>query len=651
MKKTIYIALIFSVLLSVFSIFSFADDTSRAGVSLMDEMESNLPNFNPSEYTGGRAMIVGAVEDLQDETCLYLYMYNPDKEDIRSGTINLTVNVTSDDGYNKSKSFSGIATYCVACTGDYLYVKLRVDLSSIKGILMTGTGYKRNYSWDQLMYKFFDSSSFYNNYLINFVLQKNSWTFSDSSSGLNVESSAEEVAQLDVHHTWYRSPYATEGKNTFDEVHTVYFSIPEQYAEYYEILYSVASTYTKKHTRPLIIGTSNFHKYGRNPENIAKYGDYANLMGAIKALNGFAILSEDYTESLYTDAEHNVNVIEIMSDFGYNVLKEDSLLSAVKVKINENIRPKYGSRYHLPFYFYLENPGVYEDYFHIPVEKVFEYIDDGEINYHLENSDMFDSSEYFGWSEKTINDKFQSIAYANQIQGDFKALCDTYGFDVALKFYLYRKSPDKLQELYEKYLGSSIQNMPEQANLLLCDDKVISDAKTMSNEDFSREYLVNIYDVSTVKKFIINNPNVILYRFDVCDYYSDEVVLCQQNEESYYISEVPGFEDDRFCFVTQYLYYDFRVIDVTFKNEDTFISLAVNSTPQNFGSDPGLEEDEPPLEWDPPTLRELFTAGKKGLTRILITVAIVILSVTFVVIGTRFVVKGISSGKSKNKKE
>ena len=202
-----------------------------------------------------------------------------------------------------------------------------------------------------------------------------------------------------------------------------------------------------------------------------------------------------------------------------------------------------------------------------------------------------------------------------------------------------------LQELSEKYLVDVPEDIPENANLLLCDEQVKSDANNLSNQEFSDKYLINIDDVPVFKNFLSNNKNVVIYRFDNCEYYADEVVLGYE-DQGFHEYESNG---DRFFLLQQYAYFDFRVINMTFNNEGTFISVAVNSHPQNFISDPGGWEGEPPISIKPPS--EIKDNISSDLIRLLITIAIIVVSVLVICIGFSGVIKGVFSMTFKKKEK
>ena len=467
------------------------------------------------------------------------------------------------------------------------------------------------------------------------VLQEYEWKFDYSTGSCNVSYDVKEVAELDVYHTYYRTPSATSSKNTFDEIHTVYFSIPDEYTKYYSKLYSVASTYTKKQTNPIMIGN--------NP--ILKEDD---INGVLTGLNRYSIMSSDYYYLTDSDigATSGYHADTMLNVPGYTTgkLAEYHPLDDTCISFGE-----IGS------YFYCDKTIIKPEDLSATEEEFLDFVDHVENELSYAFYDIFYSSELIPWSEKTIEDSFDSIAYANRISGDLRSLINAYGTKTAFQFWWHRKNPEKFQELCEKYLVNvNAQNLTDVQNLLLCDTQVREDANALSNQEFSDKYLIDIDDVSSFKNYLNTHSNVILYRFDVVEYYSDEVSLFEPNYDTNFVNEI--VDDYRYALVQMYAYFGFQVIDVAFNDEGNFVSLAVNSHPQNFASDPGLEEDEPPIEWDPKP-DEFFDDLKNNANNLkgkiaqgLIRGVIIAISFLVICIGVSGIVKGLFSVSSKKKR-
>ena len=607
-KKILSVLLLCTLFFSIFSVFaSAADDTDV----LKEEIEMNYPNLDLTTIPGNKPVVVGAIEDFIDETSLYLYIYNPNKEMILSGCIyDLRVDYEAADGRKGYFVIETIAFSIIDNSNDKCFYKARIDISG-KASRMKGYDAIHTYSWERTTVK---EASGYTD-----VIQSYLYKFDYTEGNVKITYDIKETVTLDVYHTYYRTPSATASKNTFDEIHTVYFSIPDKYTKYYSKLYSVASTYTKKKTAPILIGTQK--------------GRFVNPAAELNHFRDMTILSSDYSV-VYGEPPDKNQYIE--SYTGYNISNLEYRRYHILDKTFDG---------ELGYYFYFDGEiGDIKD-LKISDEEFLEYVYLFQENYSQIN--LFESSDFHPWSEKTINDTFDVMYYHDRIQGDLGALVSTYGWKTGIMFWLHRKNPTKLQELSEKYLVDVPKDIPENANLLLCDEQVRNHANTLTDKEFSDNYLINIADVPAFKNYLNTHSNVVLYRFDVDEYYADEVIL---GKEDFIFIE---FEDDyRYVLAQKYEYFDFRVINVTFNDEGTFVSLAVNSHPQDFGSDPGGWEGEPPIELNPKPDDlgdDLGDDLKAKAIRLIINVVMVVIIVAVVIFGISGVMDGIFSLSFKKK--
>lgn len=636
-KKIISVFVAFTLLFTVSSVFASAE--SEADV-VKEEIKTNYPKLDLTALPGNKPMVIGAVEDVTDETCLYLYIYNPGRENITSGFIyGLSVEAENAEGEKISFIVSQFAFSVIdrsVGSDEGLFWKVRFNLMGYASRLSDYAN-KHTFSWNNFCVC--TSSKNYFNY------QNCVFSFDYTGEKTTISYDLSEVVTLDVHHTWYRSKGKVEKYPIYDEIHTVYFSIPDEYTKYYSNLYSVASTYTKKHTTPIIIGTRDFNLLPPGVDGSFPIPDFSDFVGPLTLgqltgnmgldfINFNSMLSKDYVELPISTGMGNK--YSYTADFAANI-KEG--LGVSQYEINGYVYNDTTFAYYLYCDEVIEKP---ED-LKVSAEELFAYIEEFESKGY--NLNLFDSSKYVPWSEKTVNEKFESISYSTQIEDNLSELIDEYGFKVGWMFYWHRNNPTKLQELAERYLVDvPDKDIPPTSFLQLCDDNVRKDAENLSLQAFSDKYLINVDDVSEFKDFLNKNKNVVIYRFDIAEYYTTEIVFGTQNQTSGIFH--PLEDEYRYCVVEQYVYYDFRVIDVTFKDNDTFVSLCVNSHPQNFASDPGLEKDDPPIIKDP----EPETLGE-DIIRLLISIAAVLVGVAIILIGLKYFLDVIASSGSNKKNE
>ena len=624
-KRIISVFVAFTLLFSVSGVFASAEGETDV---VKNEIETNYPDLDLTALPGNKPMIIGAIEDIVDETCMYLYIYNPGRENITSGFIDgLSVEAENAEGEKISFIVSRFAFSVIdrsVGSDEGLFWKVRFNLMGYASRLSDYAN-KHTFSWNNFCVC--TSSKNYFNY------QNCVFSFDHSGEKTSISYDLSEVVTLDVHHTWYRSKGKVEKYPIYDEIHTVYFSIPDGYTKYYSNLYSVASTYTKKHTTPIIIGTNPFD-LSVDPDFVGPLYPGTEEISVLDFINSLSILSRDYeviSESTGMGLKYYYT-----ADFAANIMEG---LGISQYDINGYV---YNDTY-LAYYLYCDNKIENPEDLKVFEEELFAYIESCESN--GLNLDLFDSSKYIPWSEKTIDDTFDSISYSTQIKDDYGALVDEYGLWVGSLFWLYRGNNKKIQEICERYLVDvPDKDIEDEPYLLLCDNVVKSDAATLSDQEFSDKYLIHIDDVAEFKEFLNENKNVVIYRFDVAEYYTTEIVFGTQNQTSGMFNSL---EDDyRYCVVEQSLYYNFRVIDVTFHEDDTFVSLCVNSHPQNFASDPGLETDDPPIEWDP----DVDLIKDDGI-RLLIKAAVVIISILVLLYGAKCLLDAVASSGSNKKNE
>ena len=633
MRRRILSLLLMSVL--IFSIFSTFVGAETETSDLLTEIKTNFPNLKLDSLPGDKPGVIGAIEDLTDESSLYLYVYNPSGNEILSGYLNLSMNLTSSSGSTYKYSYSKLAFSVIdkkTSSGVYnLYYKLRVNLSS-RAAELKDHPLKHEYQWDSLTIKYSDLKMNTVNTLT--VVQDCFFSF-DYTDPENVVIGTEisDVLTLDVNHTFFRTG-STSSKSVVDEIHTVYFSIPDEYLERYETLYSITSSYTKKHTTPQCIITTDTVKKLFPSQSEDFVGPPApGVDGSFSGVSfedgiPFFVPSSSFISSDYRIDGYLLSgmwVEQLEADVGYNL--KAGLLHDYEINLNLDF----------PSYWFISSG---EDYW-IPVERVFEYIEKGlDVTY-------FDRSEKFKSDVKTVEDSFDSISYANQ--HDFFDFWDDYGFASALQIAAYKNNPDKLNALLEKLglLETNYKDYLDQPYLLLCDSGVKDDANKLSAEEFSKKYLININDVPRFKDYLKSNDNVVLYRFDVCEYFSEEVIHGYVKTNGTFVE----YSDALSCIVQQYLYFDFKVIDVTFKTEDQFVSVMVNYPPQDLGSDPSLEDtDKPPVNFFPKGDDDGDKDKGPDIWDLLFTAVIAIGSIVLLVYGVRFIVVSFVDIAKSNKK-
>ena len=278
------------------------------------------------------------------------------------------------------------------------------------------------------------------------------------------------------------------------------------------------------------------------------------------------------------------------------------------------------------------------------------------------NLNLFDSTEFYPSSTKTVNDTFDSISYGSQ--ASFNTVAKDYGAYYAFLLWLYRDNDAKKQELLDKWgFEVNYKDITDEPYLILVDDAMKAELNKMTDQEISDTYLINLSDVDDFRYYVRSNKNVVLYRFDVTDYYSELLDF-----SSTPVKGIFNPDPEQYAVVQQSIYYNFKVIDLTFELEDGYHSYVVNSDPKDFTSDPGyVDTDKPPVDFDSGEIKDNLEDGwdkfvnkleefKKKFEDLQKTfdkvVRIVLISTAVVIaaVGVKFAYSGIVK-VSKNKKQ
>lgn len=380
-----------------------------------------------------------------------------------------------------------------------------------------------------------------------------------------------EVLKLNVSHTNYRTNVSNLGKGHYNEVNTVYFSVPERVFATYGYLQKIRAEWWEYKTK-LAAVTSNREFYNQLLENTERYvGDYDSMVPyslwygmQYACINGgvppFVTVKEyttydwSYNKHCYAD-----------SGFGWSV----SVNSLNKYPI-------------IPYAFYAPAVGL---------DVVFDFLHStpvaGEVNgsvvadwiYGYTNSingfidcngralseDLFesyvDSGRTKGYNDKTIDleDTFDLLSYDSNHSWWDKLW--TYGFS--------------WPETDGDYYGVSPISELTSADLLGTDASV------------ANALLVNKNDVAALRTYYTTETakgnRVILFRFADTDYFSMPVGrtgVAEKNADTYIAQET--------------VFMDFDIIELTFNQNGEYRAIAAVSNPVDIinGLDPPATEHE-----------------------------------------------------------
>ena len=543
-RKILSSILLLVVVLQLFSLVVFAEGSANATAAaetdlLLEEMKANMTDeatgktkFDISKYPkseNGSPLIIGGYESgIFDELdpALYVYIYNPSEKQLESVKGKWVGNFTKSDG-TVDYGIASIKTWQLigASGGDCVnrFYKFKVtDLSDYtKDYLLDCTiHYFTNVD---LTFTYADGTKivFDNSAAFSFGLDK-------TNKKLLCDISIKETEELEVGMTCYRHGSVDADLYTVNQINTAYFSVPDRYAEYFENIYSIASTYKKKTTVPIM--------WGDFPSN---YRDYVF----------FSVEREQETTS---NGSQGVYVFDTILKSETGVSKDLSLF--------EN--GKNGGYY---WHYYIENKFLFDETVYILssldgsdvlpnsviMENFEKWQNDGS------NKKLFVESEYC-YTTRTIDQSFNSLTYDTRVED--------YGFWSALINGMLSGKVSIDEDLYD---------IPY---IVCCDDAVRKDLADLSKTDFCYKYFIHESDYEDFELYLKTHTNVYLYRFDISEHWSDELNAGTIDSNGCYSAKM----GNTFGICQTAYYDDFQVVNLTFKNEDSYLSVAVTSDPQDF---------------------------------------------------------------------
>ncbi len=567
MKKILSLFLLAVLFIGMFSIpISASSNTAAAATSestgdeLIDEMKSNLESFNPDAFakSGGSPMVLGAsLTSYVDETDdplfnIYVYMGDPVTAPNRPFAF-FDFKATNDAGAEFTKNYnsstSGVTTFLNKRSDDNLFGRFSIYLSNIC------PDYKKynDFSFHLTRLKGYIGREARDlKFDMNFNFKRNS-----EDGSYQVTSSKQNLVTLDVETTSYRIGTVGTDLNRKYEIFTAYFSLPDEYIETYERLYSVKAHTWKKKTSPIIWGNYNpWDVYGPVglPQNFIskKYDMNTNPDTLITDVWIPWISNFRYDNTMYTR-------------YFYEDIYDGDLL----------------------WYFYKEDGanGV------VTEEEILDYFENNPLNDSFSKEEwekvLFASSKEI-FPEKTIDDTFDALNYFQN--ADFMDYWEDFGLWKATLAWLYKDSPDKIKELIGENLidVNSDEFINNACNLVLLSESDRIEALKLNDEELCERFLIGDSDASSFREYLANNKNVVLFRFDVEEYRSMELIRPKSSDSL--VSD--GYS---YAMCEKYMYFDFEVIDVTFFDKGEYVSLGVGSIKQDVvGDDVEVEEPDGP---------------------------------------------------------
>ena len=403
----------------------------------------------------------------------------------------------------------------------------------------------------------------------------------NAKSTLNCVVKDLETLELQVHHTAFRTDVSSRGKNHYNEVNTVYFSIPERIYKEYGKLQKIRAEWWEYKTKLAAI-TSNqaFYEKLLAGSKLKREINQNNPQIPYRLFTGYSVESTSSANHSYTSIEYDwcFNVRTNYEEKNGGILFNSTTVSKANSQSDM-----------IPMVFYSPYVGVDEvfDFLYskpvagdVEANRVAEYIygysnelGNGYIdcNGREISTDLFESfvdeGRQMGHNDKTIDldDTFDLMSYDSN-HSWWDKLWD-YGFSWPQTSGDYKD----ISPIYE----------------VKADDLIADDYGA------SQRLLVNKNDVANLRAFYTKESalgrRVVLFRFANTDYFT-QACGRSDNEGNY----VPENEADTYI-ASETIFLDFDIIELTFNKDGVYHVIPVVSSPTDVIN--GFTAPAQKLEW------------------------------------------------------
>ncbi len=531
--------------------------------NVLDDLKGSTINqtkFDILDYpynANGEPQLISFIEfcyssiiEKQTDYALYIYVYNPAKKEFNFKSEKNCIQLRT--GGKTNESFSNdYKLKFINKSSDSLFIKFKIDLTTVQkqSILNRVKGIERVYevSGFELM-----SDKEITEYSVSRIYKYSGFVkgyanIAAQDGTLNcITDKLEKTLSLDVCSTAYR-PKGTNGSAyKQDTLHSVYFSVPNEFIEKSGKMTKVHAKWLNAYTAPMLV-TGNKYYYDRFFEQIGKeasgkYAFHTNQEGRYWGGHYFVKYSHGYN---YTD-----NVENVISGLHYVFYAEngnaDNYTVSPEMLVGNKKRGEKGW-----FETYTEN------YSSTDANLVDERFDDKLF-------EMVDND----YTEKTISEEDE----------DFKLTGIEYS-SKTLWQKLYGLSADI--EFKNEYSISPIQKVT------VDDVKILNDKIAFCNEFYIHEIDYDNF-IEYVNKANEKNETVYLFRYMQSEYFSAE--LAEGEYKTGFIklpnNPIPTWgtyfdESDTNAFVCQtWVQLGFDIIDLTFNlnNVETVIPVIMSPT-------------------------------------------------------------------------
>lgn len=584
-NKTLLYAIVFvlifcTVFLMVQDIarIAFADDTmSFDDSNVLDDLQSSTINGKPFDFLEyafdetKSLRIINVVEycysykaNMRGNYALYIYVYNPQGVDIvdKSGQnkIQMVVSWTknSDGEYVADKYEKFALKFCNKSEkSNYkgLFYKYKVVDREIDDKTMAErvNSMERRYdiSGIELLTRGNTNATEYGvGGTYKFTGYAQGYGDSDEST-LSCVVEDLETLELKIHHTYYRTNVSSLGKDHYNEVNTVYFSVPQRIFDTYGTLQKIHAEWWEYKTKMMAI-TSDSSFY----EQLLSYagtdvGEYdSNVpIWLYSGYDGYA--NPGYSEHYYEWCYNKYTVSSSTATYSYG--NKSTILPMAFYSDDTDVESIFDFLYSKTTTAGDVKGAVVSDY-------IYSYSNDLGNGY-IDCNDRQISKDLF----ETFGDDGRTMGY-NNTTIDFGDTFDLRSYDSNHSWW------DKLWD-YGFSWPSTDGDYENVDPIVFLDDGILTGS--------ADEYLVNKDDLGDLRAYYVEQKLlgnvVVLFRFANTDYYCAPARTSAQSS---------GLLENMNTYVAQMTcFFDFDIIDLTFNKDGNYVVIPAVSSPIDIIND------------------------------------------------------------------
>ncbi len=385
-----------------------------------------------------------------------------------------------------------------------------------------------------------------------------------------------ETLRLNVNRTYYRTNVSSLGRGHYNEINTVYFSVPNRVFNDYGNLQKIRAEWWEYKTKPaLVLNDKSFVDYA------LQYN--GKEVGAHNPDGDAVLRAHDKNIPFYAYALKAMQEGVVAYYWTFNVDMLEYKIGGVGKSVDKSC-DKVSNM--LPFVFYSPSPQInsFLDLFY--TSPVAGKVDGSEVANYIYNYKNNLGHGYIDCNGRQISkDLFETyVDEGRQIGHNDKTidLSDTFNLSS------YDSNHSWFKKLWE-YGFWAPKTDGDYKDVLPIYEVKDEDLRGADSAAIASSLLVNQDDISNLRAFYtaekLKGNRVVLFRFANTDYYAEEATMSKTNRGG----SASGYVAQQTCF------FDFDIIELTFNKNGTYKVIPVVSSPLDIIN--GLNPPPSVLQW------------------------------------------------------